>query len=71
VEALGRDNLITLIQRLDLYKNERQRYPIEDVAQQMARKDLRIILFQGVGRVGQAFRIHFQYPDRFIASTCC
>src|ERR1035441_3276290 len=44
LEILGRDNLITLIQmpKLDLYKKERARYSVEDVAEDTFRKDIQI-----------------------------
>src|SRR5947209_1504733 len=39
---LSRNSLIELIQRLDLYKKERLRYPMEDIVQEMRNKALRI-----------------------------
>jgi len=68
LEILGRDNLITLIQspKLDLYKKERLRYPVEDIAEEMGRKHVKIIPLseEGENRGAQAFRIWFEYPDR-------
>jgi uncharacterized protein involved in exopolysaccharide biosynthesis len=68
LEILSRDNLMPLVQRLDLYRGRRSRVPVEDIAEEMVRKHLRIIPFSAqVGSVGQAFRISFEYPDRFKA----
>jgi uncharacterized protein involved in exopolysaccharide biosynthesis len=72
LEILGRDNLIALIQKpgLDLYKKERARLPLEDIAEDMVRKGhVRIQMYSGGddGRGAQAFRIYFEYPDRIKA----
>jgi hypothetical protein len=72
LEILGRDNLIALIQnpKLDLYKKERARLPVEDIAEEMLRKGyVRIAMFSGGddSHGAQAFRIYFQYPDRYKA----
>jgi capsule polysaccharide export protein KpsE/RkpR len=72
LEILGRDNLIAMIQdpKLDLYKTERARYPVEDIAEDMVRKGhVRIAMYSGgeEGRGAQAFRISFEYPDRYKA----
>jgi len=68
LEILGRDNLITLIQmpRLDLYKKERARYSVEDVAEDTFRKNVHIVPYESdnAGSGAQAFRIIFEYPDR-------
>jgi succinoglycan biosynthesis transport protein ExoP len=65
LEILGRDNLILLINKLDLYKKEKARYPVEDVAEEYFRKHVRIDLYgEGDSRGAQAFRIWFEYPDR-------
>ena len=61
LEILGRDNLITLIQmpRLDLYKKERARYSVEDVAEDMFRKNVHIVPV----RVGQRRQRRTGVPD--------
>jgi hypothetical protein len=58
-ELLSRGRLAELIQRLDLYPNERQRYPLEEVIQQM-RASIRV----QVAPRQSAFTVSFQYPDR-------
>jgi capsular polysaccharide biosynthesis protein len=70
-EILGRDNLITLIRMpsLDLYKKERARYSDEDVAQDVFAKHVHIqpIVSDGERSGAQAFRIVFEYPDKYRA----
>jgi succinoglycan biosynthesis transport protein ExoP len=69
-EILSRDSLTELIRRpsLDLYRKERDRYPMEDVIQDMKNKYIR--LTTEVGRGGaSAFTISFSYPDRFKAQA--
>jgi polysaccharide chain length determinant protein (PEP-CTERM system associated) len=74
-EILSRNSLAELIQRpaLDLYRKERQRYPLEDVIQEMRNRAIRIqpleISAGGQGRVTSAFSISFGYPDRFKAQA--
>ena len=55
-EILSRGSLSELIQRpsLDLYRKERQRYPMEDIVQDMRNKAIRIqtVDVGGGGRVG-------------------
>src|SRR6516164_8602532 len=74
-EILSRNSLAELIQRpsLDLYRKERQRYPLEDVIQDMRSKAIRIQAVEvsagGQGRVASAFTISFSYPDRFKAQA--
>jgi polysaccharide chain length determinant protein (PEP-CTERM system associated) len=70
-EILSRGSLTELIQRpsLDLYRKERQRYPMEDVIQDMRAK-IRIQPIEtagGAGRMASAFTISFPYTDRFKA----
>lgn len=63
---LSRDGLVALIQdpQLDLYKKERQRFPVEQVANDTFRKHLHIAPYNmGHGPDVQAFRIVFEYPD--------
>jgi len=71
LEILGRDNLISLIQmpKLDLYKKERARYSVEDVAEETFRKHVHIQQYDsaGVNNGAQAFRIWFEYPDKYKA----
>ncbi len=72
-EILSRGSLSELIQRpsLDLYRKERQRYPMEDIVQDMRNKAIRIQTVEvgGAGRVASAFTISFSYPDRFKAQA--
>jgi succinoglycan biosynthesis transport protein ExoP len=74
-EILSRGSLSELIQRpsLDLYRKERQRYPMEDIIQDMRNKAIRIntveVAAGGGGRIASAFTISFSYPDRFKAQA--
>jgi polysaccharide chain length determinant protein (PEP-CTERM system associated) len=72
-EILSRGSLSELIQRpsLDLYRKERQRFPMEDIVQDMRNKAIRIqtVDVGGGGRVASAFTISFSYPDRFKAQA--
>src|ERR1035441_5541258 len=78
-EILSRTSLSELITRpaLDLYRKERQRYPLEDVIQDMRNKSIKIQSVQiaggggggGGGRIASAFTISFSYPDRFKAQA--
>jgi len=71
MNILGRRALVSLIQEpeLDLYREERRRMTIEDVAEKMRTHDIRIRLYGA--RTGQpgamAFVISFDYPDRYKA----
>ena len=70
LEVLGRDNLVELISdpRLDLYRQERARYPIQQVAEDVFRKHVHVVPYaSSVEPGGQAFRIFFEYPDRIKA----
>jgi polysaccharide chain length determinant protein (PEP-CTERM system associated) len=70
-EILSRGQLAELIQKpaLDLYRKERQRYPLEDVIQDMRNKAIHIQA-SDVGRGGaSALTISFSYPDRFKAQA--
>ena len=65
-DILSRGYLAALIQRpaLDLYRSERFRRPMEDIADDMRRRDLRIGPL-GVASPGlTAFQISFEYADR-------
>jgi succinoglycan biosynthesis transport protein ExoP len=74
-EILSRGSLSELIQRpaLDLYRKERQRYPMEDIIQDMRNKAIKIQTVQVAGggneRIASAFTISFSYPDRFKAQA--
>src|ERR1035441_9788938 len=74
-EILSRGSLSELIQRpsLDLYRKERQRYPMEDIVQDMRNKAIHIqsveVAGGGAGRIASAFTISFAYPDRFKAQA--
>jgi LPS O-antigen subunit length determinant protein (WzzB/FepE family) len=70
VEVLGRQALMNLIQEpaLDLYKEDRQRMPIDAVAEKMRTQDIRIRLYDTPSQPGaQAFVISFDYPDPYKA----
>jgi len=63
---LNRDNMIALIldPQLDLYKKERERLTVEQVAADMFRKNVFVVPYE-MGTPGvQTFRIVFSYPDR-------
>ena len=69
-EVLSRGSLSEIIQRpsLDLYRAERSRRPLEDVIQDMRRRDIRIAPtpvpgLAGLGPEGN-FQISFEYADR-------
>src|ERR1035437_6830855 len=72
-EILSRGSLSELIQRpsLDLYRKERNRYPMEDIITDMRNKAIRIQTVEVTGSGGKgiasAFTISFTYPDRFKA----
>jgi polysaccharide chain length determinant protein (PEP-CTERM system associated) len=71
-EILSRGSLSELIQRpsLNLYPKERQRYPLEDIVQDMRNKAIRIQQVDvGGGRGASAFTISFSYTDRFKAQA--
>ena len=77
-EILSRGSLSELIQRpaLDLYRKERQRYPMEDIIQDMRNKSIKIQTVEIAGGAGggerryaSAFTISFSYPDRFKAQA--
>ncbi|MEO8594371.1 MAG: hypothetical protein ABI759_13725 [Candidatus Solibacter sp.] len=58
-EALSRSSLTELIRRpsLDLYRDNRQRWPMDMVVEIMRRRDLRVY------RSGNDLKISFTYPD--------
>jgi capsular polysaccharide biosynthesis protein len=61
--VLSRSNLAEVIQRpsLDLYRHARTQYPLEQVIEDMRRRDLHIERVDA--NPGVAFRIRFEYPD--------
>lgn len=67
-EILSRTSLSQIIQdpRLDLYKAERAKEPLEDVIEKMRTQDIKIAIESGgeSGRRASAFSIRFSYPDR-------
>lgn len=70
-EILSRGSLTALIQSpaLDLYRKERQRYPMEDVLADM-RKAIKIgTVDLAGGSRSSSFAISFTYPDRFKAQA--
>jgi uncharacterized protein involved in exopolysaccharide biosynthesis len=74
-DVLSRGNLAELIQRpsLDLYRRERDRYPLDDVINDMRNRYIRIAPtpafgFGGPGHLTR-FEISFEYPDRFKAQA--
>ena len=73
-EILSRGQLAELIQRaaLNLYPKERQRYPLEDIIQDMRNKSIKIQVLSdptgqnaGDRRYASAFLIQFSYSDRY------
>jgi uncharacterized protein involved in exopolysaccharide biosynthesis len=70
-EVLSRTSLSAIIQdaRLDLYREERSRKPLEGVIEEMRKREIRIHLGRppGKGAGPVAFNIAFAYPDRMKA----
>ncbi len=69
-EILSRTSLSQIIQdpRLDLYKSERAKEPLEDVIEKMRTDDIKIqIQSAGESRGASAFFISFSYNDRYKA----
>jgi capsular polysaccharide biosynthesis protein len=74
-EILSRGSMAELIQRpsLDLYRKERQRYPLEDIIEDMRHRDIRIASaspasLNGLGLV-TSLQISFEYPDSYKAQA--
>jgi uncharacterized protein involved in exopolysaccharide biosynthesis len=71
MEILGRDNLIALMPKLNLYPKERAKLSAEDVEEEYFRKDVSIGPYDSAGAAAgaQAFNIVFKYPDKNKART--
>jgi len=67
---LSRNVLTNIINNLDLYKSERKRMPMEDVVENVMRKNIHIIpmMAGSDGRAVPAFTVQFSYPDRLSAN---
>jgi polysaccharide chain length determinant protein (PEP-CTERM system associated) len=68
--VLSRNVLITIVNNFDLYKRERLRMPMEDVVENIMRKDIHItpVMAGGNGRNVPAFTVSFKYDDRLMAT---
>jgi len=68
--VLSRNVLTTIINNFDLYKSDRKRLPMEDVVDNVMRKDIHIIpIMAGSGdRSVPAFTVQFSYADRLLAN---
>src|SRR5688572_177787 len=67
--------LINMINMYNLYADDRQRTPMEDIVERM-RKDIRIGNVMSFARAGNnneisAFQLSFQYFDRIVAQKVC
>ena len=68
--VLSRNVLTTIINNMDLYPRERKRLPMDDVIENIMRKDIHITpMMAGQGsRAVPAFTVQFSYPDRLLAN---
>jgi len=68
--VLSRNVLITIVNNFDLYKSERLRMPMEDVVENIMRKDVHItpVMAGSNGRNVTAFTVSFKYEDRLMAT---
>jgi len=68
--VLSRNVLITIVNNFDLYKSERLRMPMEDVVENIMRKDVHItpVMAGSNGRNVPAFTVSFKYEDRLMAT---
>jgi uncharacterized protein involved in exopolysaccharide biosynthesis len=76
VEILGRTSLMSIIQEptLNLYPKERAHVTLDEVAEKMRTKDIKIDLYDAPGASSsahgaRAFRVSFRYVDRFKAQA--
>jgi capsular polysaccharide biosynthesis protein len=64
-EVLSRTSIAEIIQREDVYRDDRKRMPMEDVVQQMRNRDIRVMpLKDAQNSALTAFAVSFAYPDR-------
>ncbi|MGO9257218.1 MAG: hypothetical protein ACLQU1_13075 [Bryobacteraceae bacterium] len=74
-DVLSRGSLAAMIQKLDLYPEERKSLPFEDVVQHMKNRTIQIRPFRPVrngretGPLAGTFQIRFSYPDRVKAQA--
>lgn len=68
--VLSRNVLNNIINNLDLYPRERKRLPMEDVIENIMRKDIHVepMMFGSAGRSVPAFTVRFSYSDRILAN---
>ena len=68
--VLSRNVLITIVNSYDLYKRDRLKMPMEDVVENLMRKDIHItpVMAGGNGRNVPAFTVSFKYEDRLMAT---
>lgn len=66
-EILSRNSLSRIIQKLDLYRSERQELPLEDIVQQMRSHAISIRVIDASQDAPAAFSISYEYPDRYKA----
>jgi len=68
--VLSRNVLITIVNNFDLYKSERSRMPMEDVVENIMKKNVHItpVVVGSNGRNVPAFTVSFKYEDRLMAT---
>jgi polysaccharide chain length determinant protein (PEP-CTERM system associated) len=68
--VLSRNVLTTIINNFDLYKSERKRMPMDDVVENLMRKNVHItpMMAGSNGRNVPAFTVQFTYDDRLLAT---
>jgi polysaccharide chain length determinant protein (PEP-CTERM system associated) len=68
--VLSRNVLITIVNNYDLYKAERKTMPMEDVVENIMRKNVHItpVVVGSNGRNVPAFTVQFTYHDRLMAT---
>jgi len=73
LRTLSRSALAEMIQEpsLDLYPKERQRAPVDDIAERMRTADIHVDVYSRPGEAvsATAFVIRFRYPDRYKAQA--